>query len=88
MLSLESSFSGTLSLTLLSNSSVFYRYPSSIRLDSLTTSRWELYEIIESVLENSHYGKVCLLRMICEVADVPFNRMHGLAGQLFRVLFT
>ncbi|XP_046830943.1 uncharacterized protein LOC124429558 [Vespa crabro] len=57
-------------------------------LDSPTTSRWELYEILESILENSHYGKVCLLRMICEVADVPFNRMHGLAGKLFHVLLT
>nr|KAF7412776.1 hypothetical protein H0235_012627 [Vespula pensylvanica] len=69
------------------------RYPRGSRWESERKGpspyrQWELYEIIESVLENSHYGKVCLLRMICEAADVPFNRMHGLAGQLFRVLFT
>ncbi|KAI4485682.1 hypothetical protein M0802_012606 [Mischocyttarus mexicanus] len=56
--------------------------------EDTTTSRWELYEILQSVLENSSYGKACLLRMICDVADVPFNRIHGLTGQLLHLLLT
>lgn len=33
-------------------------------------------------------GKACLLRVICEVAEVPFTKEHGLLGELLHVLLT
>ncbi|XP_076283580.1 uncharacterized protein LOC143210541 [Lasioglossum baleicum] len=52
-------------------------------------SRWEIYEILESVLGDSQTGKACLLRAICEVSAVPFtNGVHGLSSQLVHLLFT
>ncbi|XP_015182785.1 PREDICTED: uncharacterized protein LOC107069744 [Polistes dominula] len=67
----------------------FVRSTSNIlQSTDTTTSRWELYEILQSILPNSSYGKACLLRMICDVADVPFNQIYGLAGQLFHLLLT
>ncbi|KAK2586396.1 hypothetical protein KPH14_010683 [Odynerus spinipes] len=65
---------------------LFDAFTSNTLQPSAATSRWELYEILESVLENSRYGKACMLRTICEAADVPFNKMNGLTGQLLRVL--
>ncbi|XP_076173359.1 uncharacterized protein LOC143149674 [Ptiloglossa arizonensis] len=49
-------------------------------------SRWEIYEILESVLGDSRSGKACLLRAICEASAAPFTRVHGLSSQLVRLL--
>ncbi|XP_043526519.1 uncharacterized protein LOC122537433 isoform X1 [Frieseomelitta varia] len=51
-------------------------------------TRWEIYEILESVLGGSRSGKACLLRAICEASAVPFNRVHGLSSQLVHLLLT
>ncbi|XP_029037637.1 uncharacterized protein LOC114873451 [Osmia bicornis bicornis] len=51
-------------------------------------NRWEIYEILESVLGDSRSGKACLLRAICEASAVPFNRVHGLTSQLIHLLLT
>ncbi|XP_076656810.1 uncharacterized protein LOC143361358 [Halictus rubicundus] len=51
-------------------------------------SRWEIYEMLESVLGDSQTGKACLLRAICEVSAVPFNGVHGLSSQLVHLLLT
>ncbi|XP_024228338.1 uncharacterized protein LOC112214112 [Bombus impatiens] len=51
-------------------------------------NRWEIYEILESVLGDSRSGKACLLRAICEASAAPFNRVHGLSSQLVHLLLT
>nr|XP_003700028.2 PREDICTED: uncharacterized protein LOC100877463 isoform X1 [Megachile rotundata] len=51
-------------------------------------NRWEIYEILESVLGDSRSGKACLLRAICEASAVPFSRVHGLSSQLIHLLLT
>ncbi|XP_053973893.1 uncharacterized protein LOC128873910 [Hylaeus volcanicus] len=49
-------------------------------------SRWEIYEILESVLGDSRSGKACLLRAICEASAVPFSKVHGLSAQFLHLL--
>ncbi|XP_033338321.1 uncharacterized protein LOC117227302 [Megalopta genalis] len=51
-------------------------------------SRWEIYEILESVLGDSQTGKACLLRAICEASAAPFTGVHGLSSQLVHLLLT
>ncbi|XP_054160212.1 uncharacterized protein LOC128958390 [Oppia nitens] len=51
------------------------------------TSRANLYRAIEKT--HSRLGRVCLLRAICEVAEVPFmSASHGLIGQLIDMLLS
>ncbi|XP_023288602.1 uncharacterized protein LOC105701924 [Orussus abietinus] len=33
-------------------------------------------------------GRPCLLKAVCEAADVPFNGNHGVLGELLQVLLT
>ncbi|XP_043259033.1 uncharacterized protein LOC122401140 [Colletes gigas] len=51
-------------------------------------SRWEIYEILESVLGDSRSGKACLLRAICEASSVPFSGVRGLSSQFMHLLLT
>ncbi|XP_008553250.2 uncharacterized protein LOC103575299 [Microplitis demolitor] len=52
-------------------------------------SRWDLYRILESALETlGSPGKVCLLRAVCEAAELPFDPSHGLLGELLHALLT
>ncbi|XP_017758795.1 PREDICTED: uncharacterized protein LOC108549790 [Eufriesea mexicana] len=51
-------------------------------------TRWEIYEILESVLGDSRSGKACLLRAICEASEAPFSRVHGLSSRLVHLLLT
>lgn len=51
-------------------------------------ARWELYRLLESTLESLGSGKACLLRAVCEAAEAPFDRTHGLLGELLHVLLT
>ncbi|KOC67797.1 hypothetical protein WH47_12127, partial [Habropoda laboriosa] len=51
-------------------------------------TRWEIYEILESVLNGSRSGKACLLRAICEASASPFTNRRGLSSQLFHLLLT
>lgn len=59
-------------------------------LDSNATrvnSRANLFQAIEKT--HSRFGRVCLLRAICEVAEVPLmSASHGLLGQLVDMLLT
>ncbi|XP_066585090.1 uncharacterized protein [Prorops nasuta] len=57
-------------------------------IDEPILTRWELYEILESIFETSRSGKACLLKMICDAADVPINKIHGLTGELLHVALT
>ncbi|XP_076763171.1 uncharacterized protein LOC143430678 [Xylocopa sonorina] len=51
-------------------------------------SRWEIYEILESLIGDSRSGKACMLRAICEASAAPFNNVHGLTSQFLRILLT
>ncbi|KAI4485680.1 hypothetical protein M0802_012604 [Mischocyttarus mexicanus] len=53
-----------------------------------TKSRWDIYKILQKAASVYGYGgKACLLKAICEVASVPFDRDHGLFGQLMEIFF-
>ena len=50
-------------------------------------SRVNFYKAIENA--NSRYGRVCLMRAICEVAEVPFIASStGLLGEIIDLLLT
>ncbi|XP_074110593.1 uncharacterized protein LOC141534881 isoform X2 [Cotesia typhae] len=52
-------------------------------------SRWDLYRILESALGSfGSPGKVCLLRAVCEAAELPFDRSHGLLGELLHTFLS
>ncbi|KZC06086.1 hypothetical protein WN55_07172 [Dufourea novaeangliae] len=51
-------------------------------------SRWEIYEILESVLGDTRSGKACLLRAICEASAMPFTGVHSLTSQFVHLLLT
>nr|XP_012232284.1 PREDICTED: uncharacterized protein LOC105677944 [Linepithema humile] len=47
------------------------------------TTRWTLYGMLESTI-----GKACLLRAVCESSANPFNKGHGLLGELLHAFLT
>ncbi|XP_063830277.1 uncharacterized protein LOC135079555 [Ostrinia nubilalis] len=52
-------------------------------------NRWDFYKIIEHMVERYGYsGRPCLLRTICEAAEVPFNHENGLLAEIGHILFT
>ncbi|XP_061720193.1 uncharacterized protein LOC133527272 [Cydia pomonella] len=52
-------------------------------------NRWDFYKIIEHMSERYGYsGRPCLLRTICEAAEIPFTYEHGLLGEIAHILFT
>ncbi|XP_022129887.2 uncharacterized protein LOC111003593 [Pieris rapae] len=52
-------------------------------------NRWDLYKIIEHMISRYGYsGRPCLLRTICEAAEVPFTYENGLLGEIGHILFT
>ncbi|KAJ0175006.1 hypothetical protein K1T71_009147 [Dendrolimus kikuchii] len=52
-------------------------------------NRWDFYKIIEHMAERYGYsGRPCLLRTICEAAEVPFTHENGLLGEIGHILFT
>ncbi|CAK1542054.1 unnamed protein product [Leptosia nina] len=52
-------------------------------------NRWDLYKILEHMIERYGYtGRPCLLRTICEAAEVPFTYENGLLGEIGHILFT
>lgn len=57
--------------------------PFSFYLSVDYTTRWTLYGILESTM-----GKACLLRAVCESSANPFNKGHGLLGELLHVFLT
>ncbi|KAL0110218.1 hypothetical protein PUN28_013693 [Cardiocondyla obscurior] len=61
---------------------------SSLNTKASLMSRWEYYEIFESIFESTRSGKACLLKTICEAAAVPFKRSPTLTAQLAHIFFT
>ncbi|KAJ8714695.1 hypothetical protein PYW07_002920 [Mythimna separata] len=52
-------------------------------------NRWDFYKVIERMVERYGYsGRPCLLRTICEAAEVPFTHENGLLGEIGHILFT
>ncbi|XP_069360478.1 uncharacterized protein [Maniola hyperantus] len=52
-------------------------------------NRWDFYKIIEHMIQRYGYsGRPCLLRTICEAAEVPFTYENGLLGEIGHILFT
>ena len=53
--------------------------------DEGVLSRWILYETLEIIV-----GRACLLRTVCEAAEVPLyvSTVSGLLGQIVHVLLT
>ncbi|CAO1410073.1 unnamed protein product [Diamesa serratosioi] len=51
--------------------------------------RWMMYRTLEYILNtNQLNGKHCVLKAICESAQIPFTHESGLLGELFHILFT
>ncbi|VVC97726.1 unnamed protein product [Leptidea sinapis] len=52
-------------------------------------NRWDFYKILEHMVERYGFsGRPCLLRTICEAAEVPFTYENGLLGEIGHILFT
>ncbi|KAJ8979149.1 hypothetical protein NQ317_016769 [Molorchus minor] len=52
-------------------------------------SRWQFYEFLEKEAERrGHGGKACILRLICQESDTPFDTSNGLFEEFFHVLLT
>ncbi|CRK96915.1 CLUMA_CG010326, isoform A [Clunio marinus] len=52
-----------------------------------SSSRWAVYDALSFMLESKGFnGRVCVLRAICESAEVEFS--EHLMGELFHVFFT
>ncbi|XP_015511291.1 uncharacterized protein [Neodiprion pinetum] len=72
----------------LPDNSTYYTEPGVYYARS-TKSRWSIYKILETASEVFGYGgKGCILRSICEAANVPFNANHGLFGELVHAFLT
>lgn len=51
--------------------------------------RLMMYKTLEYILNiNRLNGKHCILKAICESAQIPFTHESGLLGELFHILFT
>ncbi|XP_015110337.1 uncharacterized protein LOC107036717 [Diachasma alloeum] len=66
----------------------YIRYQRDVFKDEKPVSRWSLYRLLATAMETFGSGRVCLLRAICEAAESPFRRSHGLLGELLHVLLT
>ncbi|CAG9791030.1 unnamed protein product [Diatraea saccharalis] len=54
-----------------------------------TINRWDFYKILEHMSERYGYsGRPCMLRTICEAAEVPFTHENGLLAEIGHILFT
>jgi DM4/DM12 family len=52
-------------------------------------TRWLFYKSLETWATHKGYvGKPCVLRAICESAQVPFTYENGLLGELLHILMT
>jgi DM4/DM12 family len=51
--------------------------------------RWILYRSIEMAVNGLGYdGRACMLRTICESAELPLSVSSGLLAELFHIVFT
>ncbi|XP_001661761.2 uncharacterized protein LOC5575033 [Aedes aegypti] len=52
-------------------------------------TRWEIYRMLETMADQKGYnGRSCLLRTICEAAEVKFSHSSGIIGELLHILLT
>ncbi|CAO1405900.1 unnamed protein product [Diamesa tonsa] len=51
--------------------------------------RYTMYKTLEYVLNTNRLnGKHCVLKAICDSAQIPFTHESGLLGELFHIIFT
>lgn len=64
--------------------------PSEERLKDNTGTRWLMYEGLSELLEKQgiQNGRECVLKAICDAADVRFTHHSGLFGEIFHILFS
>ncbi|XP_066141783.1 uncharacterized protein [Euwallacea fornicatus] len=55
-----------------------------------SASRWKIYELIESYLEQNHYedGKACLLKSICQISAIKLEERSGLLAEIVHNILT
>ncbi|KAJ8967293.1 hypothetical protein NQ314_002966 [Rhamnusium bicolor] len=72
------------------NSSVYTRPSIDYERRKRSTSRWILYEILESYLERYKHvdGKACLLKAICETSQSPFDIRTGILAEIIHAVLT
>ncbi|XP_076260678.1 uncharacterized protein LOC143196679 [Rhynchophorus ferrugineus] len=52
-------------------------------------SRWDLYRALEKDSDlKGQGGRICVLRSICEAAEIPIDRYHGFFEEIFHLIFT
>lgn len=52
-------------------------------------SRWFLYQKMEELVKHQGFeGRSCIMRMICESAQVNFTYKNGILGELIHILLT
>ncbi|CAG9858044.1 unnamed protein product [Phyllotreta striolata] len=70
--------------TLPTNASDYLSPSIDIQRNKRATSRWMFYEVLESLLArfNNGDGKSCLLKIICEVAESPFEHKAGILSEI------
>ncbi|GAB0090641.1 uncharacterized protein DMENIID0001_053840 [Sergentomyia squamirostris] len=52
-------------------------------------TRWHVYKMLEAVSnERGLGGRACVLRLICETAEIPFNHKSGILSELIHILLT
>ncbi|XP_025830525.1 uncharacterized protein LOC108735653 isoform X2 [Agrilus planipennis] len=77
---------------LLPDNSSYYDNPTIdyARRRKRATSRWDLYKSIIYFVERSGLGdgKACLLRAICELAEIPLEQTSGLFAEILHALLT
>ncbi|CAH0381625.1 unnamed protein product [Bemisia tabaci] len=75
------------SIDILNNVSVFHD-PYVEYQKSHQPSRWDIYELIQKVIDGLGYnGRECLLRLICETASTLFVK-DNLVSEILHVLLT
>ncbi|XP_062564396.1 uncharacterized protein LOC134227129 [Armigeres subalbatus] len=55
--------------------------------DWIRRIRWQIYRMLEAIVDEKGYnGRSCLLRTICEAAEVKFSHSSGIIGELLHIL--
>ncbi|CAG9772593.1 unnamed protein product [Ceutorhynchus assimilis] len=72
------------------NDSSVYTHPNLTDISrSAPITRWDIYHALEKDSEiRGHGGRHCVLRAICEAAEVPMDHHHGFFEEVFHTIFT
>ncbi|XP_050293887.1 uncharacterized protein LOC126734348 isoform X2 [Anthonomus grandis grandis] len=66
-----------------------YTHPNITDISrSSPMSRWDIYQALEKDSEIGHGGRPCVLRAICEAAEIPIDHNHGFFEEVFHTIFT